>query len=80
MWVENHSSGRDWPRRPNPDGRINKNRMAEKKPRWPNRTAEFDETAEYILAIVPTHYFKKKILGLFYGDILSSKEMGLYIV
>ena len=33
---------RDWPRRPNPDGGINKNQTAEKKPdgrtEWPNLT------------------------------------------
>ena len=35
-----------WPRRPKPDDRINKNRTAENK----------NQTAEYLLAIVPTQY------------------------
>ena len=39
-----------------PDSRINKNQTAEKKPKWPNETAEFDETAESRLALFPTYY------------------------
>ena len=38
-----------------PDGRINKNRTAKNK-QLDDRTAEFDQTAEYLLATVPSHY------------------------
>ena len=52
----------DLPIRPNPDGRKNAKpngrKSDETAEKMRNRTAEYDETAEYGLAAIPTYYIK----------------------